>query len=172
MNSIGHFQQLQNQGALPCTFTLPPSWQELARTKDYDSLYKDIESSLPLNQELGLQIDQLIHSIYQEPKSWSYEWMLALREGPQEEEQEGIWHDDASRDLALSLSLNVDHQSISGGELRLRPRSHRDQVTSIAARAWGHGHLFATGKWDWEHKTSRVTAGNRLILVVWITLTP
>ncbi len=172
MNSIGHYQNLKNCGSLSCSFNLPEKWKVYVQNAHYDQLYQEIEAQLPLDKELGQQISALLFTIYGEQKQWKYDWMLALREGPQEEEQEGIWHDDASRDLALSLSLNLKPELIQGGELRMRPRANRDKVTTIGPRPWGHGHLFATGKWDWEHKTSRVTSGNRLILVVWITLTP
>lgn len=151
---------------------MPEVWKNYAQNKSYPQLYEEINVALmPETGLLWQQIHERVCALYESSKKWSYEWMLALREGPQEEDQEGIWHDDSSRDLALSLSLNLEPSLIQGGELRLRPRSHREQVTSVAPRPWAHGHIFATGKWDWEHKTSRVSSGNRLVLVVWISLT-
>lgn len=171
MNSIRYKDQLKNTGHISCHFTLPTSWTKYAQDKDYDSLYCEISAELKEDSSLWQQINAWVRHIYSDQTLWGHEWMLALREGPQEAEQEGIWHDDSSRDLALSLSLNLDPQQITGGELRLRPRANREVVTSIQPRLWGEAHFFATGKLDWEHKTSLVSAGNRLILVVWITLT-
>lgn len=168
MNSINH-QQIKNSGLIPCQIELPKHWVTLAKNKDYETLSSEIADQLQ-GQSLWHQINDYLQSIYlTSPIIWEFEWMLAQRQGPQDEDQEGIWHDDSSRDLALSLSLNLEPELISGGELRLRSRSNREEVTSIQARPWGHGHIFATGKWDWEHKTSIVTTGNRLVLVVWIT---
>lgn len=171
-HSIDQFQKIKNTGSLSCNFSLPENWKTLALAKDYNSLYADIERSLPLKNILGAQIDQILNQVYGGCQTWEYEWMLALRAGPQDKDQEGIWHDDSSRDLALSLSLNLIPEKIAGGMLLMRPRLTPNEVTTIAARTWGEGHLFATGKWGWEHKTTRVTSGNRLVLVVWITLTP
>jgi hypothetical protein len=171
MNSIYNYKdQLNHSGHFPFSFQLPQSWHSWVKKEDYDSLYKDIESQLRYFGSLWTEVNSIIQSIYDRDQKWGFEWMLALRAGPQDEEQEGIWHDDSSRDLALSLSLNLDHHNICGGHLQLRPFADRDQVTSIPPRAWGDGHIFATGKWGWEHKTTRVTHGNRLVLVVWITL--
>ncbi len=172
MDSITYNQILTKDGLIPFSFNLPESWKELVQNRLFEELYQKIETSLQRDKDLWSQIDQKMALIYSPKQKWEYEWMLALREGPQEEDQEGIWHDDSSRDLALSLSLNLDPQSIEGGELRLRHRSNREIVTSVKARPWGQAHIFATGKWDWEHKTSRVTLGNRLVLVVWLSLTP
>ena len=173
MNIItsNHHQHLEDEGLIPFQFHLPESWKELTLNRDFDRLYQEVQEKLSEQGELWHQIDDKISSIYDSVQSWSYEWMLALREGPQDEDQEGIWHDDSSRDLALSLSLNLRPDLIKGGELRLRPYKQRELVTVVTARAWGEAHIFATGKWGWEHKTSRVTSGNRLVLVVWITKT-
>jgi len=171
MNSIRYKDQLKNTGHISCQFTLPTTWPQYTQNQDYDSLYAEISAELKEDSSLWQQINAWVRQIYSDQTLWSYEWMLALREGPQEAEQEGIWHDDSSRDLALSLSLNLNPLQITGGELRLRPRANREEVTTISARAWGEAHFFATGKLDWEHKTSLVSTGNRLVLVVWITLT-
>ena len=96
--------------------------------------------------------------------------MLAVRQGPEDEELEGIWHDDSSRSVAISLSLNSNPEDIQGGQLLMRRFENKEEVLTIAPRPMGAGHIFATGQQGWEHKTCRVTYGNRLILVLWISL--
>jgi hypothetical protein len=96
------------------------------------------------------------------------EHILALRSAPDDEE--GIWHDDGSRNLAFSLGLNLRPQTIEGGVLRLRQKGRIETEVSFPALAYGTMVLFLTGSSGWEHKVDAVTAGKRLICAGWLTL--
>ena len=93
------------------------------------------------------------------------EHMLALRDGSDPEEEDGIWHDDGSRVLAFSWSLNF-FGSPSGGTLGIRPRGTTD-VIELGPFDPGTLVIFQTGIDGFEHRTSRVTHGKRLVCAGW-----
>ncbi len=150
---------------------LPLKWTKLVQDGDYDQLYNDAMAAMNEGQFLSNFLKP--HFLELTGRSgYSHELMLALREGPQSQDDEGIWHDDASRDLAFSLSLNHRPESIKGGDLHLRNKDSREKVTTLDTQLWGTIIIFATGRYGWEHKISRVTLGNRLVLVGWLTSKP
>lgn len=100
----------------------------------------------------------------------SLEGIVAVREAPQDDQ--GIWHDDGSRALAFSLSLNLEPKSIEGGELLLRPRfQFKDNedtgATVFTVRPYGTILLFKTGLDGFEHRVTQVTKGKRIVLAGW-----
>jgi hypothetical protein len=150
---------------------LPLKWTKLAQAGDYDQLYSDSMAAMNEGQFLSNFLKP--HFLELTGRSgYTHELMLALREGPQSQDDEGIWHDDASRDLAFSLSLNHHPNSIKGGDLQLRNKDSRGQITTLHTQLWGTIIIFATGRYGWEHKVNRVTTGNRLVLVGWLTSGP
>lgn len=104
------------------------------------------------------------------PGSPEIEHMLALRKGPEDQELEGIWHDDSSRHFAISLSLSLTPELICGGELEIRRFREEESMNSLSgSRPFGLASVFLTGKYGFEHRTRRVTSGNRLVLVLWVS---
>lgn len=155
----------------PChkNLELPLSWRNYVLTKDWDALYKACLDALKDGQFLFNTLKSLTSENFQ-TELFDYEIMLAQRVGPQDEEEEGIWHDDGSRDFALSISLNPEPENIKGGEVFVRQKSAPDVIKCLENLPWGHFWAFPTGKYGWDHRTSRVTYGNRLVLVIWVTL--
>lgn len=94
----------------------------------------------------------------------SIEHMLALRDGADPEEEDGIWHDDSSRVLAFSLSLNF-YGLPQGGELEIRPRNGEEQ--KLGPYEPGTLIVFRTGMDGFEHRTKKVLSGLRLVCAGW-----
>ncbi|GAB4016401.1 MAG: hypothetical protein Fur0010_16150 [Bdellovibrio sp.] len=94
------------------------------------------------------------------------EHIIALRKAPDED---GIWHDDGSRDLAFSLSLNPRPNEIIGGRLLLRNKGMPERIIPLQTQPWGHLILFLTGKQQFEHMTEAVQSGQRLVAAGWVT---
>lgn len=162
---------LKNEGYLSFSLNLPSHWEELVTRENYERLYREALDATKEEGFLYQNLKPLLKEVFQD-KSFSWELMLAKREGPQDEEDEGIWHDDASRSLALSLSLNPEPKEIEGGCLLLRTKSSTGEIKKIETQNWGTLLAFATGKWGWDHKITRVTSGNRLVLVAWVSENP
>jgi len=99
-------------------------------------------------------------------KDYSVEHIISLRSAPDED---GIWHDDGSRDLAFSLSLNPTPEKIKGGYLAMRKKESPLLETFIPTQNWGTLILFLTGKQGFEHKTCAVVEGQRLVAAGWAT---
>lgn len=92
------------------------------------------------------------------------EHIIAIRQPP--EDEDGIWHDDGSRILGFSLSISQNHDQISGGELRFRPKKQAD-FQSITTRPMGQMLLFKTGIYGFEHMVTAVTKGKRVVIAGW-----
>ena len=95
----------------------------------------------------------------------SLEFIIAIREAP--EDEEGIWHDDGSRLLGFSLSLNLCPEEISGGELHFRPKENKEALTQLKTQSFGTMILFKTGLNGFEHKVTQVTSGRRIVVAGW-----
>lgn len=98
------------------------------------------------------------------------EGILAIREAPNDDE--GIWHDDGSRVMGFSLSLNINPETIKGGELLLRQRfifkdSEDTGAIKFGPRPYGTIIMFKTGQDSFEHRVTKVTMGKRVILAGW-----
>lgn len=93
------------------------------------------------------------------------EHMLALRDGSDPEEEDGIWHDDGSRVLAFSWSLNFFGKP-AGGTLGIRPRGTTQEI-ELGPFDPGTLIIFQTGVDGFEHRTRRVTQGKRLVCAGW-----
>lgn len=93
------------------------------------------------------------------------EHMLAIREPP---DDEGIWHDDGSRVLAFSLSLNLRPQAIEGGALHFRKRGS-EEFKKITPLPYGEMLVFQTGHNGYEHRVEAIGSGRRIICAGWCT---
>lgn len=98
----------------------------------------------------------------------SIEHIIAIRDGSDPDEEDGIWHDDGSRIAAFSISLTKDLDQLIGGELSFRKKgTHAEQ--KLKTRSLGSGYIFLTGQYHFEHKTNRVTRGRRVVLAGWLS---
>lgn len=96
------------------------------------------------------------------------EHIIAIRSAPDDED--GIWHDDGSRLMAFSLSLNLDPESIEGGELLFRKKADLNTVITIKPAPFGTIFLFLTGQFGFDHKVNQVTKGERKVVAGWCSL--
>lgn len=141
-------------------FPIPPQTQEWIDKEDWASIYSAFE---PLTAAGG--------AIFELLKSFcdfsSIELMLSIRDSQNDWEEDGIWHDDGSRVFAFSLSLTPDASTVKGGEVELR-KVGSETSQMIPTPSFGTAICFLTGVWGYEHRTRRVTAGKRIILVGWL----
>ncbi|MBL7665781.1 MAG: 2OG-Fe(II) oxygenase [Bacteriovoracaceae bacterium] len=94
------------------------------------------------------------------------EYITSIRDAKNEWEEDGIWHDDGSRVLAFSLSLNVAPEKIGGGIVQFRKKGQAE-ILEIPIQKYGVLVVFATGVWGWEHKVLQVTHGQRVVMAGW-----
>lgn len=139
------------------SWSLPDHWKNLILNKNYIQLDKELQQLLlpeaPFYQELAKY------------ESFSQiESMLALRD--ETDLDDGIWHDDGSRKLAFSLSLCLEHLNIRGGQLEIRKKGS-SLKHSIGPLPYAQAVIFLTGQSNFEHRTLRVTGGERLIAAGW-----
>ncbi len=92
------------------------------------------------------------------------EHIIAIRSAPDDED--GIWHDDGSRFLGYSLSLNLDHQNIEGGQLRFK-KKNSPQTEVFPPLPYGKIVLFLSGVYGYEHMVSAVTKSQRIVIAGW-----
>ncbi len=98
------------------------------------------------------------------------EGIIAIRKA--EDDEEGIWHDDGSRKMGFSLSLNREPSSILGGDLLLRPRfkykdSNDEGAHRFPPQPYGTLIMFKTGLEQYEHRVTKVKKGERIVLAGW-----
>ena len=92
------------------------------------------------------------------------EHIIAIRSAPDDED--GIWHDDGSRILGFSLSLNISPETITGGELRFKSKNSHDSEV-FPPLPYGKVVLFLSGLSGYEHMVSVVTRGKRIVIAGW-----
>ena len=134
--------ELRESGALPLFFDIPQDWKPLISSQQYQELYAVIENDLTSEGPLFNQVQSYLHDFLM-AQLWSFEWMLAVRQGPEDEELEGIWHDDSSRSVAISLSLNSNPEDIQGGQLLMRRNSY-SKMLSKNRYCNSHGHAISS----------------------------
>jgi len=92
------------------------------------------------------------------------EHIIAIRTAPDDED--GIWHDDGSRYLGFSLSLNLHPETIKGGNLSFKKKEERDSVV-FPPQPYGTIIIFLSGLSGYEHMVSAVTKGERIVIAGW-----
>lgn len=157
------FEDVAKQGFCKTFINLPVTWRNYCLEGNWETLYQEATAAMKPGQWLSNYLKALT------AKDYEFELMLSQRVGPQDEEDEGIWHDDASRDMAFSLSLTLDELAVSGGTLGLRKKNDLSNLIEIPTQKYGTLLCFPTGKYGWDHKIARVTQGKRLVLVGWLT---
>lgn len=160
--------KLAHRGMYSQQLKLPNEWESLIEVRDFNKLDDYAAKSLERGGILFEKIKSMTPE-HIEHMTCGFEHILSLREGPQDEEDDGIWHDDGSRILAFSLSLNNSFKDIEGGQLSLRKKEDRNTVYNINPRPFGTLTVFCTGHEGWEHKTHYVKKGSRLVLAGWLT---
>ncbi len=148
---------LEKQGYIAVDFPLEAKVLELLNKeawKELDQYF--IEISKPGGSLRTFLDDYLEYN--------TLEHIIAIRRPPDDED--GIWHDDGSRFLGFSLSLNRDHENIVGGELRFREKQKRETKV-FPAQVYGRIILFLSGLYGYEHMVSAVTQGERIVIAGW-----
>lgn len=134
---------------------LPNDILEAARSKDFPRL----------DQLMSEFIQKRLAPLLAQHKEFNHiEHILSYRTGADPFEEDGIWHDDGSRVLAFSLSLNVFGE-ISGGSLGFRRKGEESQ--ELGPFPAGTLLIFNTGQDGYEHRTARVIKGERLVCAGW-----
>lgn len=123
------------------------------------------ESWPALDQLMKEAVEESIRPLLIKYKKFDFiEHMLAIRKGDDPEEEDGIWHDDSSRVLAFSWSLNFWGLP-TGGTLGIREFGKRE--IELGPYPPGKLIVFNTGIDGFEHRTSRVLQGRRLVCAGW-----
>lgn len=146
-----------NEGYLIDQCPLPAQTRSLVLAQDWANLDKIMAALVAPGGAIFEKLSQ--HASFK-----SIEHMIALRDGASSEEEDGIWHDDGSRVLAFSLSLNY-YGLPQGGELEVRPKEK--ETNSLGPFEPGTLVIFRTGQDGFEHRTRKVTAGLRLVCAGW-----
>lgn len=138
---------------------LPENLKNLIQNQDWQKLDKELEKLLKPKS----QLDQTLKSYISFTK---IEYITSVRDSKNPWEEDGIWHDDGSRVLAFSLSLNLDHEKVEGGKIGFRKKGH-EESSILPVQPFGTLIIFATGNWGWEHKVYSVTKGLRVVMAGW-----
>ncbi|RLA62777.1 MAG: hypothetical protein DRQ88_01795 [Epsilonproteobacteria bacterium] len=140
------------------TIKLPPEIREAVKARNWSLLD---QNAFRLCNNDGLIFNELknFHNFEE------IEHLINIRNYIDDED--GIWHDDGSRYLAFSLSLNFAPDSIAGGELFLRKKSNKNEIVTLSPLAFGEMIIFLTGQYNFEHKVGMVTKGERISLAGW-----
>ena len=155
---------LYQHGFFLTSLELENDLREMVLEKDWASLDAKIGSMCHRNGLLYETLKKVTHFE-------SIEHLLSLRQAPDED---GIWHDDGSRVLAFSLSLNINPSQITGGALSIRKKGHKTEneaaIYNINTLPFGTLTIFLTGHDHFEHMTNAVIEGNRLVAAGWCSL--
>lgn len=136
---------------------LPNDLLVQVKNKNYEEIDQIIKTLLSPN-------GYLFNILKEHCEVKSIEHIISLREACNDWEEDGIWHDDGSRILAFSLSLNQVQPG--GGILEFRKKGQLDSL-KISTPNYGEMIIFKTGIDDFEHKINQVTSGSRLIIAGW-----
>jgi hypothetical protein len=154
-------RELLSQGHILIDYPYAMELLPLVKNKDYQALDKLFQNDSKLDGKLNI----FLQTFY--PFNF-LEHILAIRTPP---DDDGIWHDDGSRHFGFSLSLNLDHENIEGGELLIR---HKKLMVEkkYYPQPFGKMIIFLSGEFDFEHKVNEVTKGSRFIAAGWGSKAP
>ncbi|ATH07293.1 hypothetical protein BIY24_04880 [Halobacteriovorax marinus] len=152
---------LEERGYLKFHLPFPSQLAKALELKDWDKIDQLISSYLCCGGILNSVI-----SYYQD---FSHsEHIIAIRES--ETDEDGIWHDDGSRDIAFTWSLNTD-SSLVGGELLFRKKgASEEELTTFTPPPKETLIIFLTGRDGYEHKVNRVKTGTRRTIAGWCSV--
>lgn len=156
-----HNKQLQENGYLITKFPLPKDLEDLVTNEDWkrvDDTFQDLlakgGSLYNFLKEFGIFIKT--------------EFIISIRDSKDSEQDNGIWHDDGSRNFAFSLSLTKEPQGINGGHLSLKKKDQEETI-DIPTPDYSKAIIFLTGTHGYEHKINKVTLGKRVIIAGWLS---
>ena len=154
---------LKERGFIVADFPLPPiilTFLEEAKWYELDQYFLEISKT-----------NGLLRNFLSDYLDYDFlEHIIAIRSAP--EDEEGIWHDDGSRFLGFSLSLNRVPKSIEGGELRFRKKNYLspyldNPIEIFPPLPYGKIVIFLSGVYGFEHMVSAVTIGQRIVIAGW-----
>jgi hypothetical protein len=155
---------LASNGHFLKSVALPPAIREHVTNRNWNALDEAIRAETLSGG-----------SIYERLRDFrtfsEIEFIISIRSSREQDDEDGIWHDDGSRVLAFSLSLTLNHEEIEGGRLEMRRRTSAPDsaVAVIPTPPYGTMIVFATGYEGFEHKICRVIQGERIIIAGWCT---
>lgn len=149
--------KLIESGFLLSSFPIGPIVGEWIKNKDWKSLDQYF---LDISKPGGA----LFCFLFEFLDFTTLEHIISIRKSPDDED--GIWHDDGSRFLGFSLSLNLEPTHICGGELRFKKKDS-SQIEIFAPRPYGEIILFLSGIYGYEHMVSAVDEGERIVIAGW-----
>lgn len=145
-------------GYVQIPLELPREIKNQVLMSDYQTLDQSLGNLLKPNGELYQSLSKVT-------EIFKTEYLIAVRSGADDED--GIWHDDGSRDLAFTLSLVLDLGQLEGGELLFK-KKESDNIIIIPTAPYGTLTIIKTGKEGYEHRVKKVTKGKRIICAGWI----
>lgn len=151
--------KLKECGHFAANFELDSKLHKLIENKKWNEIDDCFKKLTQSNGKLFIFL-----SLFKDFKS--IEFIISIRDAKNDWEEDGIWHDDGSRKLAFSLSLNENPEEIEGGILKLR-KKNSNQVYDIPPFGFGEIIVFSTGLEGFEHKINAVTKGTRIIIAGW-----
>lgn len=150
-------QTLKQQGFVKSSFLL----DECIRQFILDKNWKALDDYFI---QLGMSGHRL-HTFLSHYLNFNFtEHIIAIRSAPDDED--GIWHDDGSRFLGYSLSLNLAPETIEGGELKFKLKNSLE-FQSFTPLPFGEIVIFLSGVYGYEHMVSAVTKGQRIVIAGW-----
>ncbi len=152
--------ELTEHGFIKFHLPFPSEFKEVVNTCNWEVVDQLIFKYLSKGE--------LLHSVITHYQVFNFsEHIIAIRDAATDED--GIWHDDGSREIAFTWSLNDDDQ-LEGGELLFRSKSNSSQLESISPPPRETLIIFLTGKSGFEHKVNQVTKGRRKTIAGWCSL--
>ncbi len=151
--------QLLQKGHTSCEVQLSDKIENSIIKKNWAELDQELKKTFSPGSELELYLKSLFNYT-------QLEHMIAIRSAP--EDEEGIWHEDWSRQLAFSLSLNFSPSLIQGGSLLLRKKRQKE-VIEFPAQPYGKLIIFLTGAHEFEHRVTKVSKGERIVCAGWLS---
>lgn len=148
---------LNKQGYIQVRIPLSKRVERLVVSKSWKLLDETISKEL----SVGGVLHRTLSSFISIKKT---EHIIAIRNG--HEDEDGIWHDDGSRELAFTLSLTLN--PIEGGVLYFRKKNSLIDIHKIPTPGYGTITIFKTGVDGFEHKITKVLSGVRVIIAGWI----
>ena len=152
---------IKERGYVLDSFHIDPIVKNWVRNEDWPQIDQYFKDLLSPNGEL-------FHYLQKYLPFGKVETMLAVRDSSNDWEEDGIWHDDGSREFAISLSLNENPETIEGGVLGFRKKGE-ENFSEIPTPKLGEMIVFLSGIHGYEHKIHQVTKGRRVILVGWFS---
>jgi hypothetical protein len=156
-----HNKQLQENGHLITKLPLPDELETLVDNEDWNQIDNSFQKLLSQNGELYKALKEF--GSFNET-----EFIISVRDANDPEQDDGIWHDDGSRNFAFSLSLTKKALNINGGDLSYRKKNNK-QTINIPTPEYSNAIIFLTGIHGYEHKINQVTQGKRIVIAGWLS---